>query len=231
MTADRQSHTELPESVRIEGAGRELDAISAFVAASGRLLARLRELPDGPEVRAVADGLYEVSRKLLTANENLAGWRYRFLRFNFRGDDAVGRFLALVEEYYTRRTGEDFHELKYRCGDISVIYERNVEKALGDVLGDVDLRAEVQTALDELGASDGGMVRYIYDTVLGEIETFVRTAEPFVDDNDLNGAEGARLAFKARSAEQSVRLEKLGNELSDLVVHYAALARRPVELD
>jgi hypothetical protein len=93
-----------------------------------------------------------------------------------------------------------------------------------------DLAEEIRRVFTDLGNADLDMVAFIYDTVVGGIDNFVRDVEEDVDRADLNGAETRRLQFKVDSAALSERLERFASGLSDLVLRYAGLAGRPVTL-
>lgn len=86
-------------------------------------------------------------------------------------------------------------------------------------------------AFEKLGDADQELVNFIYQTVLEGIDRFLSDAEVAVDRSDHNEAERRRLSFKAESAVLSERLERLGGGLSELILRYAQLARRPVTLD
>src|SRR5438034_8112757 len=103
---------------------RALETIDRFIKVAGEIaeLPILRE----PEFRAAADALYRIAQLLLQANENLARWLHLFLQFNFHGDDARQRFLDLVGRYRTAKAGGELREMKFRCGDILMIYDEHV---------------------------------------------------------------------------------------------------------
>jgi len=74
----------------------------------------LAELPQLvlPQYRDAAQDLYEIAQKLLSANENLSRWLYKFLYFDFRQQDARTKFLDLVGDYRT--------SIRWRCGGTCV---------------------------------------------------------------------------------------------------------------
>ena len=121
--------------------------------------------------------------------------------------------------------------MKFSCGDIWVIYQRNIAGQIAGMFPlDPAAGEEARQAISDLGSADADMVAFIYDTVVTAIDEFVRDAEEHVDRSDLNAAEARRLAFKVASAQLSERLERLASGLSDLVLRYARLAERPVTL-
>lgn len=204
-----------------------LDSIDRFIAV-GHEISRAPVLDRSP---AAAYDLYEIAQKLLVANENMAKWLNRFLYFDFRDPAARTQFLDLVEDYRNTKSGVGFHDMKFSCGDVFFIYQRNIEGKLAEIFpGDEHACDEAKQAFQRLGDADGRMVGFIYDAVIGGIDDRVRDAEDRVDRSDLNAAEEKRLKFKVSSATLTARLERFGGELSDLVLKYARLAGRPVTL-
>jgi hypothetical protein len=211
------------------GADQALDSIDRFIG-----VAEIANLPilAMPEYKAAADDLYQIAQKLLVANENMSRWLNRFLYFDFRAPDARGRFLELDKDYRTTKAGPGFRDMKFSCGDISIIYHRNIAGKLAEMFPhDQKTVEEVRRVFIDLGNADQDMVAFIYDTVVGDIDKFIADAERDVDRSDLNSAEARRLEFKVASAKLSERLERLAAGLSDLVLQYARLADRPVTLN
>jgi hypothetical protein len=206
-----------------------LDSIDRFIKIAGEIA----EVPilARPEFRAAADDLYQIAQKLLVANETMARWLNQFLLFDFRDANARSQFLDLVKAYRTKKAGPGFRDMKFNCGDIFTIYDRNISSKIVDIFPQ-DQRAgdEARIAFINLGSADADMVALIYDTVVADIDNFLRDAELYVDRSDFNGAETRRLEFKVAEAQLSERLERLASGLSDLVLQYAGLAGRPVTL-
>src|SRR6266498_2790658 len=95
--------------------GEALDVFDHFINIA-KELAKLPQLVL-PQYRAAAQDLYEISQKLLTANENLARWLYKFLYFDFRQpqEQARTQFFDLVRDYKTMKLGPEFRQLKISC--------------------------------------------------------------------------------------------------------------------
>src|SRR5258708_38352730 len=89
-----------------------------------------------PQYQTAAKDLYEISQNLLTANENLSRWLFKFLYFDFRQPEARINFLNLVRDYRTMKTGPECRQLKFSCADIGAIYHRNIASKLGKWLSD-----------------------------------------------------------------------------------------------
>ncbi|MGE5289432.1 MAG: hypothetical protein ACM3ML_19970 [Micromonosporaceae bacterium] len=206
-----------------------LDSVDHFIRIAGEI-AKVPILAR-PEYRAAADDLYQIAQRLLVANENMARWLNRFLLFDFRDPNARSRFLDLVQDYRTTKAGPGFRDMKFSCGDIFTIYDRNISGKIADMFPqDLQAGEEARQAFMDLGSADADMVAFIYDTVVADIDKFVRDAELYVDRSDFNSAEARRLAFKVAEAQLSERLERFASGLSDLVLQYARLAERPVTL-
>jgi hypothetical protein len=204
-----------------------LNSIDHFIAVGRKML----EVPVLAQFPAAANDLYNIAQKLLTANENMARWLNHFLQFDFRGPDARTRFLKLLGDYRTTKAGAGFHDMKYSCGDIFFIYQQNIAAKIPDMFPDDQNAAEeARMAFMEMGNADEDMVAFIYETVIGSIDRFAADSEACLDRSDLNCAEERRLQFKVASADLSGRLERFASDLSDLVLKYARLARRPVTL-
>jgi hypothetical protein len=208
---------------------RALDSVDHFVQAAADI-ARLPLFQEQRNRPAAAD-MCEIAQKLLIANEDLYRWLNLFLHFDFRDEQARHEFLKLVATYRTAKAGHKFRQLKFSCGDVWLIYPRNIEGTIDSVYAeDETTRRKAAAAFVELGSADGMMVAFIYDTVVAGIDAFVAEAEAHISQSNLNGAEMARLTFKVSSAELSQRLERFGGELADLVLVFSRLSGRPVTL-
>jgi hypothetical protein len=161
----------------------------------------------------------------------MSRWLNRFLYFDFRAPDARAQFLNLVQDYQTTKAGAGFRNMKFSCGDISIIYQQNIASKIAEMFPqDEHVAEEARRVFIDLGNADQNMVAFIYDTVIGRIDEFISGAEPEVDRSDINGAEALRLQFKVASAKLLEHLQRLAGGLSDLVLQYAHLANRPVTL-
>jgi hypothetical protein len=211
---------------------RALDTVDRFVDV-GRELAR-QQILARPTYSVALDHLIEVIQILLDANENMARWLNRFTQFDFRAHGARQRFLELVAEYRTAKSGPELRQMKWPCGDIRQIYDTQIRPNITDFFVQTDASKAQLDRLDAafigLGDADEDMVAFIYDTVVGGIDEFLTDAEPAVDRDDLDAAEEARLQFKVRARELSEHLERLGGGLADLVLDFARLAGRSVRL-
>jgi hypothetical protein len=206
-----------------------LDSIDRFIRVGGEM-AKVPILAN-PQYRAAADDLYQIARRLLDANENMVRWLNRFLLFDFRDTNARAHFLDLIMDYRATKAGGGLRDMKFSCGDIYFIYQRNIaDKIAGIFPQDRETGEEAKRAFTALGDSDADMVAFIWGTVVTGIDEFVRNAEHCLDRSDLNGAEAQRLAFKVASSHLSERLDRFESGLSDLVLQYARLANRPVTL-
>jgi hypothetical protein len=171
-----------------------------------------------------------ICQKLLTANENLSRWLYRFLYFDFRQNDARSKFLTAAQEYAAMKNGPEFQQLKFSCSDIGQIYYQNISSKLGNWFANQHKLEEVEGIFAQLTDADKQLVAFIYDRVVTNLNDFVHRAETDVERGAMNDAEEARLQFKAESREVTEQLEKFSGELSDLVILFAGIARVPVTL-
>lgn len=97
-----------------------LDAVDEFVRVGNEIATF--SIWVKPEYREVAEDLYQISKKLLAANENMARWLNRFVYFDFRVEDPRTPFLQLVSDYRTAKVGGEFRRMKFNCGDILTLY-------------------------------------------------------------------------------------------------------------
>jgi hypothetical protein len=183
-----------------------------------------------PQYQPAAHDLYEICQKLLTANENLSRWLYKFLYFDFRQQDARTKFLDLVRDYKTMKQGPEFRQLKFSCGDISAVYYRNIDSKIGSWFSNQGKLEEAQGIFTKLTDADNDMVAFTYDHVVGKLDNGVDSIEKHVEAGVLNDAEDVRLQIKADMREVTEHLEKFSGELSDLVIRFANIARVPVTL-
>lgn len=206
-----------------------LDSVEDFIAV-GREMAITPMLATG-HYQDVASDLLDIGHKLLVANENMARWLNNFLRFDFRSIDSRSRFFDLVARYKAAKAGGDMNEMKFRCGEIEIIYDRALKFRLEELFPDDEAAVErSRSVLRDLTNADKDMVNFIYDSVVSSIDGFVTDAEQYVDQSDLNGAEARRLEFKVASANLSERLERLAGGLAEVMLEYSRLAQRPIPL-
>ena len=183
-----------------------------------------------PQYTASAQGLYEIAQKLLSANENLSRWLFKFLYFDFRQSNARTKFLDLVRDYKTMKQGPEFRQLKFSCGDISSIYYRNINSKLGNWLTNQTKLEEAQGIFAALSDADRDLVAFTYDKVVNALDTAVDEMEQYVEKDALNDAETRRLEAKTQMKDVTARLETFAGALSELVLSFAAIARIPVTL-
>jgi hypothetical protein len=205
-----------------------LDAVDKFV----KLGNELTKLPALflPQYRAAATGLYQICQKLLIANENLARWLYNFQYFDFTKPDAKSQFLDLSKKYSTMKAGAERRDLKFRCGDISLIYQKEIASKMGGWFTNQQRITDAAEVFHGLSEADNAMVEFIDEEILSQLDKFEAEADALLQSNDVNGAEAARLRFKAGTREMGRRLEEFSGELSDLVLQFARIAGVPVTL-
>lgn len=216
-----------PETALETDTARALDTVDRFIDV-GRKLAKQETLATSKYANAL-ERLIEVIQMLLTANENMARWLNRFTQFDFRRKASRKRFLRLAAKYRTAKSGTELRQMKWPCGDIRHLYDTEIRPDMTDMFVQAEkIPEELDDAFAGLGDADEDMVAFIYDTVVGGIDDFLKRAEPAVDAGDFDAAEKARLEFKVHAQELSERLERLGGGLADLVLDYSRLAGRPV---
>lgn len=181
-----------------------------------------------PQYAPAAVGLYEISQKLLAANENLSRWLYRFLYFDFRQEQARTKFLDLVRDYRSMKQGTEFQQLKFSCGDISWIYDQNIASKMGGLFSNQAKLDEASGIFATLSNADDDMVAFVYNYVIGKLDDTVGRMEQHVEAGAMNEAEGVRLLFKAEMRETTQRLEKFSGDLADLVMLFSRIARVPL---
>lgn len=196
----------------------------------GRKIAELPEILM-PQYQAAAKDLYEICRLLLDANESLARWLLEFTYFDFRNADARTTFNDLAKRYRAMKVGEEYRQLKFRCGDIQSIYERNIASKLGRLFSNQSMRDQAGQVFQDLSSADQSMVVFVYETVMVKLDRIVADLEQSVDAGLLDDAEQTRLHAKAQTRELVQALEKFGGELSELVLQFAKAAKVPVTLE
>jgi len=195
----------------------------------GKELAKLPALVL-PQYQMAAVDLYKISQKLLASNENLSKWLHKFLYFDFKEAGAGGRFLALLTEYRSMKSGPQLQQLKFSCGDISAIYHRDIASKLGRWFSDQSKLEEVEGMFETLANADSDMLAFTYDNVLARLDDFVAKTEKSLERGSADEAEETRLRFKSEMRDVVERLEWFGGEIADLVLRFAAAARVPVTL-
>jgi hypothetical protein len=183
-----------------------------------------------PQYQTAAQDMYRICQKLLTANENLSRWLNRFIYFDFRAVNARSEFLRTIQEYKTMKNGPQFQQLKFSCHDISSIYYQNISSKIGNWFANEQKREEVEGIFNTLTDADSSLVDFTYDHVIAKLDLFVNMSEQSVDSGMMDDAEKRRLEFKAEIKVITERLEKFSNELTDLVINFAEIARISVTL-
>lgn len=183
-----------------------------------------------PEYRTAAQGLYEITQKMLIANENLSRWLYKFLYFDFRQQDARTKFFDLIRDYRTMKQGPEFRQLKFSCGDISTIYYRDIESKLGNWLTDQTKLNEARSIFKDLSSIDGSLVSFTYDQVVKALDDAINDIETQVETDAMNEAELRRLQAKADMKVITERLEAFAGSLSELVISFANITHTPVTI-
>jgi hypothetical protein len=204
-----------------------LDSVDHFIKVASDI-SKVRLLTDPQYKEEIAGSLYEICQRLLDANGNMVRWLNRFLFFDFHGKNSSERFGDLAREYNDAKATSELHEMKFRCGDIRIIYERDIKGRTDDLFaGDQAAGDEARDAFTELGRADNSMVQFIHDEIVDNIDAFIEDVQ---HAHNLNLAERRRLVFNVTSSDLSKRLVRFATELSDLVLQYATIAGRPVTL-
>ena len=154
------------------GADQALDSNDRFIG-----VAEIANLPilAMPEYKAAADDLYQIAQKLLVANENMSRWLNRFLYFDFRAPDAGGGSSSSCGSTAPPKAGSGFRDMKFSCGDVSIIYDRNIAGKLAEMFPhDQKTVEEARRVFVDLGNADQE-IAFIYDTVVGTSTTSSRT--------------------------------------------------------
>jgi hypothetical protein len=205
-----------------------LDLIEQFISL-GKELAKLPALVL-PQYQPAAADLFEICKKILTANENLARWLHRFRYFDFSDPDARSKFLAAVQEYRSLRTGPAFQQLKFSCGDISQVYYRNISSKLGGWFSSSHKLEEAEGVFAKLTDADLEMVDFLQEHILKKLDGYLGETDTVIDIGNMENAEKLRLELKLDTGEVVQYLEKFSNELSDLVLEFGKIARVPLTL-
>jgi len=207
-----------------------LDLFDRFIRVS-KELANLKELAT-PRYRACARDLYEISQRLLEANENLSKWINRFSYFDFNSKNARAEFLQATKEYRTMKNGPAFQQLRFHCHDIEAIYVQHIKSGIRDWFTTKNKRYRVASVFKKLSQHDAKMVDYVMGELLGLLEKTLKELESIVDRSKpkMHKAEKVRLKFKARLSEVTPRLEKFNSEIAKFVIEYARIAKVPVAL-
>jgi hypothetical protein len=197
--------------------------------AIGKELANLPSLVL-PQYQPAAADLYAICQKILAANENTARWFHRFRYFDLQSPSARSDFLAAVQEYRALRSGSGFKQLKFSCGDISQIYYTNISSKLSNWFVTTHKQEQAQGVFERLTDADNEMVDFIQEQVLKKLDDFLQNVEDKVDTNSFNEAEQLRLEFKSATKDVVKYLEDFSDDLSELVVSFAKIAKIPVTL-
>jgi hypothetical protein len=210
----------------------EIDAaigtVSNFIAL-GKELAKLPALVL-PQYAPAAKDLYEICQKLLKANENLSRWFYRFRYFDFNNPNGRSEFLTAIKEYKNMKNGPEFQQLKFSCSDIGGIYYMNIESKIGKWFSDSHKMEEAKGVFARLTDADADMIAFVFDEVIGRLDAFLGKVENEVDLGNLDRAEELRLEFKSETKEIAQQLERFSDELSDLTINFAKIARVPITI-
>lgn len=205
-----------------------LNLIEQFISL-GKEIAKLPALVL-PQYQPAAADLFEICKKILTANENTARWLHRFRYFDFKHPDARSNFLAAVQEYRSLRSGPEFQQLKFSCGDISQIYYRNISSKLGGWFSDPYKLEEAEGTFSKLTDADLEMVDFLQEHIFRKLDEYLDRIEQVIDFGNMEETEKLRLELKSDTSEVVQYLEKFSSDLSDLVLDFGKIARVPLTL-
>ena len=205
-----------------------LDLIEQFISL-GKELAKLPALVL-PQYKPAAADLFEICKKILTANENLARWLHCFRYFDFIAPNARSEFLAAVREYRSLRTGQNFQRLKFSCGDISQVYYRNISSTLGGWFSSSHKLEEAEGVFTKLTDADLEMVDFLKEHIFKKLDGYLDEIETVIDTGNIENGEKLRLELKSDTSEVVQYLEKFSDELSDLVLEFGKIARVPLTI-
>ena len=183
-----------------------------------------------PQYQPAAADLYAICQKILTANENTARWFHRFRYFDFQSPNARSSFLTAVQEYRALRSGAGFKQLKFSCGDISQIYYKNISSKFSNWFVTTHKQEQAQGVFERLTDADNAMVDFIQEQILKKLDDFLQEVESEVDRSNMNEAEKLRLELKSDTKEVVKYLEDFSDDLSELVLRFANIAKIPVTL-
>lgn len=203
-----------------------LELIEQFISL-GKELAKLPALVL-PQYQPAAADLFEICKKILTANETSVRWLHRFRYFDFKHSESRSNFLAAVQEYRSLRSGPEFQQLKFSCGDISQVYYRNISSKLVSWFKNSNKLEEAEGIFTKLTDADSEMVDFLQKHILGKLDSYLGRIETLIDSGNIEEAEKLRLELKADTAEVVQFIEKFGDALSELVLDFAKIARVPL---
>lgn len=183
-----------------------------------------------PQYQSAAADLYGICQRILKANENLTRWLHRFRYFDFGSPSPRSEFLVVINDYNTMKNGPEFQQLKFSCNDIANLYYREISSKIGSWFSGRHKREEAEGIFNSLADTDQDMVAFIYDKVLGKLEHFITSLEQEVDSGNLDEAERQRLEFKSETKEIVQQIEKFSDDLSELVISFANIAKIPITL-
>jgi hypothetical protein len=208
--------------------GQALSTIDSFISVA-KELAQFKASQEPQYENAVKD-LIEICQKLLTANENLTRWLNKFLLFNFRDPAAYGNFLNLVAEYQTAKNSAEFRQFKFSCADIGIVYSRDIDSKLNGWFPNKQKEEQARQIFGRLISVDAGMVAFVYDYVVKNLDDIVKQMEMAVTTSTLDKAETIRLRAKTDMRPVTEKLEKFSNDLADVMLKFSTLAKVPLTL-
>jgi hypothetical protein len=218
----------ITEAITVAAVKEGLELIQQFIEL-GKELAKLPTLVL-LQYQPAAQDLYEICKKILKANENTARWLHRFRYFDFKDPNARSNFLSAVQEYRALRTGPGFKELKFSCFDIGQIYYRHISSKLGGWFSSAYEREKAEGLFQKLTDADLALVEFLEENVFSNLDNALTKMEAEMDTGTAEGAERLRLGLKLETKETVQYLERFGDDLSDLVLKFAKLARVPLTL-
>lgn len=126
------------------------------------------------------------------------------------------------------KTSMEFQNLKFHCSDIEIIYIGNIESGIKKWFSKETKKEEVQGIFRRLSQADGEMVKFVFDGIIKEVDFFIDGVENIVQNNKMDDAEEQRLIFKSDTAKATEKMEEFSNDLSDLVIQYARIAKKAI---
>jgi hypothetical protein len=219
-----------------------LQEINTFIELADRI-AQLRKLAS-PQYKESAKGFYCICKMILKANENISRWFNQFAYFNFGTASEINntktKLNDLIADYKTKKNN-NLLEMKFNCGDFYRIYEEKIKSKFGTlfarkheiwgrIFGKKTTIENAERLFQDLGDADRGMISYIEDNYLTNLDNFIKEIENAMRENNLSKAERRRLEFKEETEEIRNQVEELNKSLGKLVMKFADMAQTPVTL-
>lgn len=172
-----------------------------------------------PNYKETSKDLQEVLERIISANEKLLKWIYKFTDFDFEQENAKKVYHEFYHSYQAIKQGKRYYELKFNCAEIDSIYNSRIKGKLGNFFAGHKLK-KAEKIFHDLSVADAHMVNYLLTTVFDGLDGSTSIIKGHIDNGEMEKAETEKLRLKSRMNPTISELQKINSEMTNLILTF-----------